>query len=154
MLLCSVIAPCQAELGAHVGQAAHQEAIDAMREALAAFREAQEVVIDQRVTARLERIKGAITQWRAGEELAADIFFWLVKERAAFRGETEWPKPQSASEASLQKTIEHYRSQRSDYKWPKLKEAALDSDGGLQSLARIIASQVIAARPLVAATWA
>jgi hypothetical protein len=58
-----------------------REALDAMREALAAFKEAQEAVIDQRVTARLERVKGAIRQWRAAEELAEDIFFWLVKER-------------------------------------------------------------------------
>ena len=65
-----------------------REALDAMREALAAFKEAQEAVIDQRVTARLERVKSAIAQWRAGEELTADIFFWLVKERAAFRGDT------------------------------------------------------------------
>ena len=42
--------------------------------------------------------------------------------------------------------MEHYRSERSEYRWPKLKEAALDSDSGLQSLARIIANRVIAAR--------
>lgn len=125
---------------------AAREALDAMREALAAFKEAQEAVIDQRVTARLERVKSAIAQWRAGEELAADIFFWLVKERAAFRGETKWPKPQSASEERTQKTVEHYRSKRPDNEWPRLEEATLDSDSGLQSLARIIANQVMAVR--------
>ena len=123
-----------------------REALDAMREALAAFKESQEAVIDQRVTARLERVKGAITQWRAGEELTADIFFWLVKERAAFRGDAEWPKLQSASEERTKIAVEHYRSKRSDYEWPRLKAAALDADSGLQSLARIIANQVIAAR--------
>jgi hypothetical protein len=64
---------------------------------------------------------------------------WLIRERAAFRRQADWPTPKTDAEKATKATLDHYRAREPRYTWESLAESTLGSDVGLESTARSIA---------------
>jgi hypothetical protein len=127
--------------------AAVRDAVDALREAIEALKkERDEAIVNERVVAQIKEVKERIQRQRAHHELATDMFFWMVKERRAFRGETEWPSPSTPKEIGTRETLDHYRRENTEYTWERLAGSTLDSDSGLDTVTRNIARKIMISR--------
>ena len=124
-----------------------RDAVDAMREALEALKkERDETIVQERIAAQIKQIKEDIAGQRMFEDLAAKFQFWLIRERAAFRRQSDWPTPKTDDEKATKNALDAYRAKNPDYTWESLAGATLDSDVGLETTARSIARKVMFAR--------
>jgi hypothetical protein len=124
-----------------------RDAVDALREAIEALKkERDEDIVNERVVAQIKEIKEGIQRQRTLDDLSTNFLSWLIRERAAFRRQTDWPTPKTDAEKTAKSTLDQYRAREPEYTWERLAEATLDSDVGLESTARSIARKVMHAR--------
>jgi hypothetical protein len=130
-----------------VALAAVRDAVDALREAIEALKkERDEDIVNERVVAQMKEIKEGIQRQRTLDDLSAKYLSWLIRERAAFRHQADWPTPKTDAEKATKRTLDHYRVNEPEYTWESLAGSTLDSDGGLERMARSIARKVMHAR--------
>jgi hypothetical protein len=127
--------------------AAVRDAVDALREAIEALKkERDEEIVNERVVAQIKEIKDGIQRQRTLDDLTAKYLSWLIRERAAFQRQTDWPTPETDAEKGTKNTLDHYRARDPEYTWERLAASARDSDAGLERTARSIAREVMHAR--------